>query len=56
MIKTVQDREKEKFLYELEESIQEIEDQGRSLGQRKDQQVWFIDEDQGKAHEATQRP
>ena len=50
MFKTVEKREKEKFLYELEEAIQiqGVEDQGRSLGQRKDQQVWFIDEDQGK--------
>jgi hypothetical protein len=48
MIKTVQGKEKEKFLYELEETIQGIEDQGRSLSRRKDQQVWFIDEDQGK--------
>ena len=48
MIKTVDSREKEKYLYELGETIQEIEDQGKALNQRKDQQIWFIDGDQGK--------
>ena len=48
MIKTVDSREKEKYLYELGETIQEIEDQGKALNQRKDQQIWLIDGDQGK--------
>ena len=48
MIKKVKNREKEKFLYEIEETIQGIEDQGRSINQRKEQQVWFIDEDLAK--------
>ena len=48
MIKTTKSRESEKFLYEIEETIRDIEDQGKALGQRKNQQVWFIDEDQGK--------
>jgi hypothetical protein len=48
MIKTIKSRESEKFLYEIEETIRDIEDQGKALGQRKNQQVWFIDEDQGE--------
>jgi hypothetical protein len=41
-------REQEKFIFRLGEAIQEIEDQGKALKQRKDQQIWFIDEDHGK--------
>ena len=48
MIKTIKNKEKEKFRFEIEEIIQSIEDQGRSQSQRKDQHVWLIDEDQGK--------
>ena len=48
MIKTIDSRGKEKYLYELGETIQEIEDQGKALNQRKDQQIWFIDGDHGK--------
>ena len=33
----------------LEETIQEIEDWGKALKQRKDQQIWSIDEEQGEA-------
>ena len=47
-IKTIKSRESEKFLYEIEQTIRDIEDQGKALGQRKNQQVWFIDEDRGK--------
>jgi hypothetical protein len=55
MIKTIKNRESKKFLYEIEETIQGIEDQGRSLSQRKDQQVWFIDGDQGKLLKSNQK-
>lgn len=48
MIKTIKNKVKEKFRFEIEEIIQSIEDQGRSQSKRKDQNVRFIDEDQGK--------
>ena len=41
-------REQEKIVYGLGEAIQEIEDRGKALKDRKDQQIWFIDEDHGK--------
>ena len=42
-------REQEKLVYGLEEKIKEIEDRGKALKQRKDQQIWSIDEEQGEA-------
>ena len=39
---------KEKLRYEIEEVAHCVGSQGDSCKQRKDQQIWFIDEDQGK--------
>ena len=33
-------REQEKIVYELEETIKDIEDRGKALKERKDQQIW----------------
>ena len=46
-------REQEKLVYGLGKAIQEIEDRGKALKQRKDQQIWSIDEDQGKVVKLT---
>ena len=42
-------KEQEKIVYGLKETIKEIEDRGKALKQRKDQQIWFIDEDQERS-------
>jgi hypothetical protein len=40
-------KEPEKLKQEVENITQEIEDRGKALKQRKDQQIWFLDEEQG---------
>jgi hypothetical protein len=42
-------REQQKLVYGLEEAVKEIEDRGKALKHRKDQQVLSIDEEQGAA-------
>ena len=42
-------REQEKLVYGLEETIKDIEDRGKALRDRKAQQIWLIDEEQGES-------
>jgi hypothetical protein len=42
-------REQEKIVHDIEDTIKDIEDQGRVLKDRKDQQIWSIDEEQGES-------
>ena len=38
-------REQQKIVYDIEETIKDIENRGKVLKDRKDQQIWSIDED-----------
>ena len=42
-------REQQKIVYDIEETIKDIENRGKVLKDRKDQQIWSIDEEQGES-------
>ena len=42
-------REQQKIVHDIEDTIKDIEDQGKALKDHKDQQIWSIDEEQGES-------